>query len=591
MASSDDKDDGCYLEYFKSELDKQVLGHTKKVVQVVATGEYDYVNQGERTKKITKKVRVGGRFSREELVAGTAAILGHLLSEAFDDGADRDSTLIMGVPVNFSGFARKRLISALTVARDKNDKRIFEGHGDVIRKTRFVLEPVAVAAAPGPDLDISGTANVLIYDHGGGTLDLSLVRYEQRDGFARPVPVQELAAGGSKTVAGKHLDDAFLRRLEENPDYARAFDRPELTDEYRREVVEHAKIELSTNDSTRIQLADIEVDRAVLESAIAPKLDEIKTAIRETARRGGLGLDEIDWIVMTGGSSLVPAVQATVKDLFPELDGRGRVLHYYANERQGVEAAITDVAEGLARFGVQKEFRQIVLWDIELGREESAGFVRLFDQGAPFELNGGRYELVREVEAPDIGRPGCSFGLYERQLDRQFMFGLAEVPKLEAGCRLWVKIRPDALFPVLCAVGPDGTTIERLSSPTGWPQDRYAEANLEEYEEPVLDELFEQDAEYVPLVGQEKFMHAPLVRRLRVDDYVEWSAVVSRNEGLKSSRGAGQITAIHKKGEGDVDEMDTWNVADFRFTVKTYKHTTARVDTRNGCIRLAPQSA
>lgn len=71
----------------------------------------------------------------------------------------------------------------------------------MIRRTKFVLEPlIAVAAAPGDDLDIDGVENVLIFDHGGGTLDLSLIRYERRPGFlflcwnSRPVAQMKLPA-------------------------------------------------------------------------------------------------------------------------------------------------------------------------------------------------------------------------------------------------------------------------------------------------------------------------------------------------------------------------------------------------------------
>ena len=581
--------DTTYLEYFKHELDSQRLKQRVPVKRLVRTGQHDFVTETEMVRTKTEWVESGGNYSRAELVAATAAILEHLIQRALGAGADPDSLILVGVPVNYSGYARKRLVCALAKARDDGGRRIFKGFGDVIDRTRFVLEPVAVAAAPGEDLEIDGSENVLIFDHGGGTLDLSLIRYERHPDFARPVPVQELAAGGSDEVAGKHLDQAFIEALRADAGLNKVIEERLPNEITRRQAIERCKRELSTKQEARVPIADILVERGWFEQIISPHLDAIGTEVLRTLERGGVSRSDVGWVVMTGGSSLIPAVQDEVMSMFSELAAKDRVLRYFPDDEDGVEAAITDVAEGLARYGQRDSFQRIVLWDVELGREESAEFVRIFERGQPFERRNGEAEIATTVAAPDIGKPGCSFGVYEFQLDRQFMFGLAEVPELEPGSRLLVKLSRDSLFPVLAIIGPDGHVVRRSQSPTGWEQDIYVAADIRSYRENELEDFFEADAEYVPAVRPDRFEHAPLVRRLRVDDHVDWSAMRVTGGTLKQRSGSGVIERIRPKGTHDsVPEMTSWNVEDFEFSIKTGLGT-MKLESCNGCLRLTPK--
>jgi hypothetical protein len=263
-------------------------------------------------------------------------------------------------------------------------------------------------------------------------------------------------------------------------------------------------------------------------------------------------------------------------------------LRYFPDDPDGVEAAITDVAEGLARFGHQDQFEQIVLWDVDLGREESDRFIPLFGRGERYTQRDGRRELTKVIDAPDIGKPGCSFGLYEKQLDHQFMFGLAEVPPLRDGSRLLVTLRRNSLFPAMAVLGENGKIVRRTSSPTGWPEDTYAAADITRYEEGQLEDFFDADAEYVPAVAGKEFLHAPLVRKLRLGDHVELSAVKAGNELVRRTI-RGVVTRIRPIGTGDrLEEMATWEVPDYEFELRTAAGT-LKVETRSGCIRLAPK--
>lgn len=582
--------DGTYLEYFKHDLDSHRLKQRIPVRKPVRTGGYNFSTESDAITYETEWIESGGAYSREEMVGAASALLEHLLRRAFAAGADPDSQLLVGVPVGYSGYARKRLVCALERVRGENGEPIFKGFSDVISRTKFVLEPIAVAAAPGDDLDIDGAENVLIFDHGGGTLDLSLIRYERNSNFRVPVPVLEMAAGGSGEVAGKHLDRAFSDALGADPERNQILQESFPNEILRRHAIERCKRDLSTSQESRIPIADIPVSRSFFEDAILMQLFQIEDEVMATLKRGGIGPEEVGWVVMTGGSSLVPSVQGTMMDIFPDLVERDRILRYFPDDSEGVESAITDVSEGLALYGHQQSLRRIVPWDICVGREEADEFFEVVPRGELFSDGNGGVEIVKTVEAPDYGRPGCSFGVYEKQLDYQFTFGLAEVPALPDGSKLTIKVRADSLFPALRVEGPDGKAIARPESPSGWDQDLIVESDFSEYPENVLEDFFEEDGEYVPQVSPGKYQHAPLVRRLRVGDYVDLSGLVDTSTGkLRSASKSGYVEKIRRIDEDDaLEEMDTWNVEHFEFKIRT-KLGEMRVETRNGCIRLSPK--
>ena len=95
---------------------------------------------------------------------------------------------------------------------------LFPSYQDLLRRVRFMLEPLAAATAGMREVfDADDHERVLVFDHGGGTLDLSLIEFfERRSGFDYPVPVRELAGGGARGVAGEAFDQAFRSELAED---------------------------------------------------------------------------------------------------------------------------------------------------------------------------------------------------------------------------------------------------------------------------------------------------------------------------------------------------------------------------------------
>ena len=135
------------------------------------------------------------------------------------------------------------------------------------------------------------------------------------------------------------------------------------------------------------------------------------------------------------------------------------------------------------------------------------------------------------------------------------MFGVADIPRQDGPIHLRIHLRPDDLFPRLEVVDDHGQAVARPRSRTGWRGDKIVTAHLGELPSGQLEDFFDCDVEYLPDTRFADFEHAPLVRRLRKDDYIEWTEL--RNGKLRAHRGT--IERISHRGEhNDLDAMTSW---------------------------------
>lgn len=581
-----------YLESFKPYLDQQKL-RTRVPVEVKVGFVYDPMTQSTVQKTATRTLWVGGRYTREELIQSTAHIFSHLLQAAQDAGGDLDE-IWLGMPVSFSGCARKRLVSALMRAWDDRGRALFGGLRDVLDRVRFVLEPVAVAAAPlGEALDLADRETVLVFDHGGGTLDLSLISFERRPEFEQPVPVRELAAVGSADVAGQAIDLHFREHLDRLPAFATATQgrRTHAVDAF----VEECKQRLST-EPTAEAWPNVFVERDDLERAISPVLDKIEQLVRTVVSLGDRGPEDIDRVVMTGGSSLIPAVQQRVQSIFGHLD-EYRLLRYDPSDRRGVESAITEVAKGLVSFGDrvarQGFFEQVALWDIDLAVGAKRGMQRILRRGKPYERDtDGSPMLELRIPIEPVRGQGTSLGLYEDQLGPRFMFGLSDLPPLPQGGELRVALRPEALLPSMKLIGPDGRVVLREIRDPACKSEWLAQADVQAMSEELLRRYFKDDADYHPVNGYLRFESSPLVRPLRIGDLVEWCPAtdgVGPRRKLRHCRGELERMRNIRTGQF-VEEMESLELSEYFFTLREKDGAvTSNMQGRGGSLRLSPR--
>jgi molecular chaperone DnaK (HSP70) len=320
--------------------------------QAVDSAFYDHLRQEPQVVSIQQIIVSGDLpWSREELMTAGAAIFSHLLSAVPKSVMNTDPGIVVGVPLTFPDFAKKRALEMIVRAAGE---RWEEPYRDALRRVRFIPEPVGASLLYGDEYGgRASTERVLVFDSGGGTLDLALLEFERRDGRLRPV--RQLALGG-EVLAGRRFDDCLIEhcllqhREAIRRSNAQAASPEEVTTWQIAQAAESIKIELSSQeDYEELSLLSagvrVHVTRQEFEGWAQPILQEIEKLVRAVVG----SLDDVDTVVMVGGSSLIPCVQELIRRLFPLAE------HHYENplmkgRGEGVERSLTAVSRGLALY-------------------------------------------------------------------------------------------------------------------------------------------------------------------------------------------------------------------------------------------------
>ena len=191
---------------------------------------------------------------------------------------------------------------------------------------RIINEPTAAALAFGMDKQ-EGDRTVAVYDLGGGTFDVSIIEIAEIDGDHQ---IEVLSTNGDTFLGGEDFDMRLMDFLVEEFKKEQGVDlrNDPLALQRLREGAEKAKVELSSSQQTDVNLPyvtadasgpkhlNIKVTRAKLESLvddlIARSIEPCKKALKDA----GLKASEIDDIILVGGQSRMPKVQAEVEAFF-----------------------------------------------------------------------------------------------------------------------------------------------------------------------------------------------------------------------------------------------------------------------------------
>jgi molecular chaperone DnaK/molecular chaperone HscA len=195
---------------------------------------------------------------------------------------------------------------------------------------RLVNEPTAAALAYGLDKQRDGI--IAVYDFGGGTFDISILKLHE--GI-----FEVIATGGDTHLGGDDIDNLLLAVALDDIKGDLGIDisnDPEAIQGLRKAVIE-AKIALSGADSTRLALTlpngalyAREIARTQFEQLIAAVVERTAAPCKQALKDASLTPEQIDEVVMVGGSTRIPAVRALVTQLF-DLESRGRKLHTELN--------------------------------------------------------------------------------------------------------------------------------------------------------------------------------------------------------------------------------------------------------------------
>ncbi|MBW2421981.1 MAG: molecular chaperone DnaK [Deltaproteobacteria bacterium] len=186
---------------------------------------------------------------------------------------------------------------------------------------RIINEPTAAALAYG--LDKQEDEKIAVFDFGGGTFDISILEVGEN-------VVEVKATNGDTHLGGDNLDQRVIEYLaaEFKKDQGVDLTQDPMAVQRLREAAEKAKIELSSAQSTDINLPYITADqsgpkhltlklsRAKFEQLVDDLVERTLEPCRQALKDSGLSPSEIDEVVLVGGSTRMPLVQAKVKELF-----------------------------------------------------------------------------------------------------------------------------------------------------------------------------------------------------------------------------------------------------------------------------------
>jgi molecular chaperone DnaK len=284
---------------------KRLIGRNfndKEVQRDIKLMGYEIVKSGNGV-----KVKMGDKdYSPEEV---SAMILGKLKADAEAFLGDKVTEAVITVPAYFDDSQRHATKDAGKIAG--------------LEVKRIINEPTAAALAYGLDKAEKKDEKIAVYDLGGGTFDVSIL--ELGDGV-----FEVKSTNGDTHLGGADFDRVVINYFadEFKKEHGLDISDDKAAMQRLRDEAEKAKIELSSAQEVNINLPFLTADadgpkhfehkltRAKLESLVAELVDKTAAPCDKALKDAGLKAADIDAVVLVGGMTRMPAVQAKVKKIF-----------------------------------------------------------------------------------------------------------------------------------------------------------------------------------------------------------------------------------------------------------------------------------
>ena len=258
------------------------------------------------------EIKLGDKWMKPEEIS--AMVLSKLRTDAEMRLGERIEEAIITVPAYFNDSQRQATKNAGEIAG--------------LKVKRILNEPTAAALAYG--LNKGQNEKIVVYDFGGGTFDVSVLEVGDDT-------VEVKATGGDTHLGGDDFDKKLNEFVVAEYKKTEGIDisKDPLALQRLKEAVERAKHELSSSVETEINLPYItsdsdgpkhllmKISRAKLEELVAEYVDRAEKITKDTVKEAGFAVSDINEIILVGGQTRMPAIQASVKKLFGKDPHRG----------------------------------------------------------------------------------------------------------------------------------------------------------------------------------------------------------------------------------------------------------------------------